>query len=183
MSRVSDALERLRTAGSRVSRADSDAALEGPKFGPGCCAGELDELDAWWADGLPDDYREFLQLCRSVAAPDVGSGYFLYSPLLLLCRDYTIPKLVHVTLPTTLQEVFVAAIGGDGGGNQFLLGMSAAGRGRVWKWSHDYPVRFDGMAKDGLTSLAESFSRFLERVGDDWEHFLAGDRSWSYMSG
>jgi hypothetical protein len=31
--------------------------------------------------------------------------------------------------------------------------------------------------------VAGSFAEFLERIAGDWEHFVADDRSWQYLSG
>jgi hypothetical protein len=62
------------------------------------------------------------------------------------------------------------------------MATSAVARGQIWKWSHEAEVRFDGMAKEGLTLLALDFSGFLDRMAQDWEHF-AGDHDWKYLSG
>jgi hypothetical protein len=82
-----------------------------------------------------------------------------------------------------LEEVFVLAVAGDGGGNQFLKAVGSEAAGQVWKWNHERPVRFDGVAREGLTVVAGSFTAFLERVAEDWEHFVHNDRAWSYISG
>jgi hypothetical protein len=45
------------------------------------------------------------------------------------------------------------------------------------------PARVDHVATEGLDLVATEFFEFLERVATDWEHFVADDRSWSYLSG
>jgi len=183
MSRVRDALDRmLRTAG-RVADQRAVYPLEAPTFGPGCCAGELDELQQAFHAALPPDYLEFLSLCRRIVASDVFNGYYLYSPFGLSRADSSIPRRLHVGTEPRLQEVPVVAIGGDGGGNQFLLGFGEVSSGHVWKWNHEHPVRSSGVVRQGVTEIAGSFSEFLERVADDWEHFEQNDRSWVYLSG
>jgi len=180
MSRVSDALGRLRLAGAALPDMPSVYPLQAPAFGPGCCQGELDELQE--RGPLPADYVEFLTLCRRIVASDVFNGYYVYSPL---CRpaDSAIPRRLLVGVEPTLQEVTVAVVAGDGGGNQFVMAVGGEAAGRIWKWNHEYPPRFDGVAREGLTEIAASFSGFLERVADDWEHFVADDRGWAYISG
>ncbi|MFO0696685.1 MAG: hypothetical protein U0230_24155 [Polyangiales bacterium] len=183
MSRVESVLQRLRAAGGLVSGTKSLHPLRDAVFGPGCCAGELTEFASWWRGGLPGDYEELLSLCRSVSAPDVHNGYFIYSPLAVARQDASIPRRLHVVIGEALEEVGVTAFAGDGAGNQFLLGMGGVGRGMVWKWSHERPVRFDGVATEGLTLEASSFVEFLERIAEDWEHFVRGDHDWVYLSG
>jgi hypothetical protein len=180
MSRVADALDRLRTVGAMVPRVASPYPLEPPTFGPGCCAGELDELQE--GSPLPPDYVEFLSLCRRIVASDVFNGYYFYSPL-SSPGDSSIPRRLLVGAEPRLQEVLVRVVAGDGGGNQFLMGVGAVSAGHVWKWNHELPARVDGVAREGLTEIATSFSAFLERVADDWEHFVRDDRGWPYISG
>ena len=180
MTRVSDALDRLRVAGAALPRLRSVHPLEAPTFGPGCCTGELDELQE--RRRLPYDYVEFLSLCRRIVASDVFNGYYLYSPL-GRPADSSIPRRLLVGAEPRLQEVAVSAVAGDGGGNQFLMGVGSVAAGRVWKWNHERPVGLDGVAREGLTEIADSFTAFLERVADDWEHFVRNDPAWSYISG
>jgi hypothetical protein len=180
MSRVSDALDRLREAGAALSRLASVTPLKAPTFGPGCSTGELDELQE--RGPLPGDYVEFLSLCRRIVASDVFNGYYLYSPL-GRPSDTAIPRRLLIGAEPTLQEVAVSAVGGDGGGNLFLMGVGPIAAGRVWKWNHEHPARSDGVTREGLTEVADSFATFLQRVAEDWEHFARGDRDWPYISG
>jgi hypothetical protein len=185
MSRIRRVLERLKAAAERVPSAPSSYPLAAPRFGPGCCDGELAELQSEFVSGLPADYLEYLSLCRRIDAADVFNGYFLYSPLRLsrVKGEQGAPRFLHVGVGPALQEIFVTTIGSDGGGNRFLMGTSATGHGQIWKWSHDAELRFDGMGKDGLLLLAADFGAFLERMADDWEHFAAGEHDWPYFAG
>lgn len=179
MSQIEKVLNRMKEAGAKLSILDFPYPIEVPEFGPGCHQVEIDEIEENWP--LPTDYREYLLLCRYINAADVFNGYFLFSPIGIATADG--PKILHVEIDGGLDEVQVAAIGGDGGGNLFLMGRSPNAAGEVWKWNHEYPPRFDGVSSDGLLFVAASFTEFLERVADDWEHFVADDRDWSYISG
>jgi hypothetical protein len=181
VSRIEAALNRLREAAERIETLDSPYPLRKPSFGPGCCAPEIAELLGEGATRV-SEYAEYLCLCRRVDAGDVFNGYFLFSPLLVV-RQTDGPRRLHVGHGADLSEVEVLTVGGDGGGNLFLMSKSPNESGAVWKWNHEAEVRFDGVAKDGLTKVADSFGGFLERVAADWEHFAAGDRTWDYISG
>jgi hypothetical protein len=181
VSRIESALDRLRDAAERIQGLDSPYPLHKPSFGPGCCAPEVDELLGDRAARL-SEYAEYLRLCRRVDGADVFNGYFLFSPLLVV-RQTEAPRRLHVGHGADLSEVEVLTVGGDGGGNLFLMSTSPDAPGAVWKWDHEAEVRFDGVAKDGLTRVADSFGGFLERVATDWEHFVARDRTWNYISG
>jgi len=45
---------------------------------------------------------------------------------------------------------------------------------KVWKWDHE---------TGDLALVSLGFSSFLARIIEDWEHFLADDREWPYLSG
>jgi hypothetical protein len=182
VSRILAVLQRLRDCAARVPDLESPYPLHSPAFGPPCCDAEIDELLGSAASRV-SEYVEFLRLCRRIDASDVFNGYFLYSPVAIAASDGSIPRILQVDLGRGLDEVFVLRIGGDGGGNQFVMGTGKNAPGTVWKWNHEHPVRFDGMAKEGLSQVATSFSAFLERMAEDWEHFVDRDRSWTYLSG
>ena len=42
----------------------------------------------------------------------------------------------------------------------------------------EHPPRFDGVVCEGLLLLSRSFEGFLERIADDWEHFVSQDMEW-----
>ena len=98
-------------------------------------------------------------------------------------QDSSVPRLLHIEEGSVLQEIKIMAIGGDGASNQFLMSKSTSSIGHIWKWCHEYPVRFDGVANEGLTLISRSFSEFLTRVADDWQRFIANDGSWQYLAG
>ena len=158
---------------------DSPYPLMAPEFGAGCHEAEIEELEG--KTRLADGHREFLLACRRIDASDVYNGYFLFSPIVIATIDG--PRRLYVSNEPHLEEVSVSPIGGDGGGNLFLIGRSPNALGWVWKWNHEYPIRFDGVAREGLLLLSRSFEGFLERIADDWEHFVSQDREWDYISG
>ncbi|MEZ4407867.1 MAG: hypothetical protein R3A52_15545 [Polyangiales bacterium] len=80
-------------------------------------------------------------------------------------------------------ESEVIAVGGDDGGNLFVMGTSANAPGRVWRWNHEHPARADGTAIDGVTEVAADFVSFARRIALDWERIVANDTEWRYISG
>jgi hypothetical protein len=183
MNQVRLALDRLRRAALAIPGMSSPYPLLEPRFGPGCCDGELEELRQGFRGprALPEDYVEYLSLCRRIDAADVFNGYFLFSPL-RLCGSAG-PSSVQVPDLGIYDEVFVLSVGGDGGGNLFVMGTSPSALGFIWKWNHECPPRFDGVALKGVTLVARGFTEFLDRIAEDWEHFAAGDKEWAYVSG
>lgn len=182
MSSVAQVMDRLRAVGDLVPRLERPYQLAAPRFGPGCCEAEIDELLGEDRTELAE-YAEFLSRCRRVDAADVHDGYFLYSPLLVV-QQSDAPRQLHVGEEPNFREVEVLCVGGDGGGNQFVMSSNGPLVGTVWKWNHEQVVRLDRVAREGLTKIADSFVGFLERVALDWEKFVAGDDpSWPYISG
>jgi len=171
----------MRIAGAAVAAIESPYPLDVPRFGPACCEAEIDELLGAKRVELAE-YSEFLSINRRIDAADIYNGYFLFSPL-LVARQIDMPQRLHVGIEPNLSEVEVLPIGSDGGGNGFLMGRSGPSVGLVWKWDHERVVRSDGVAREGVVKVAETFVGFLERVALDWEHFVSGDTSWSYISG
>lgn len=77
----------------------------------------------------------------------------------------------------------IEPIGGDGGGNFFLLEATSRSDASVWKWLHELGCADDGIDSESVVEMARSFSAFLERMADDWEAFVRDDRAWRFMSG
>ena len=109
---------------------------------------------------------------------DIHNGYELLSPSLTIrIRDQDeIPKTIggSPTLP----------VGADGGGNLFLLTLRPPHE--VWKWNHETGAATNGtlpLAHPSLTPVSFGFVAFLERVLEDWEHFVADDRQWPFLAG
>ncbi len=180
MTRIEAAMARLRQCAERIGSLQAPYAREMPFFGPGCCEAEIAELLGNRAPRLAE-YGEYLRLCRRIDAADVFNGYSLFSPLLVV-QQTEAPRRLLVGREPQLLEVEVLAVGGDGGGNLFLMSTSSNQPGAVWKWDHESGARFDGVARDGLTEVAGDFAGFLERIATDWEHFAAGDDAWSYLA-
>jgi hypothetical protein len=65
----------------------------------------------------------------------------------------------------------VMPVATDGGGNAFLMSLRG---GTVWKWNHE---------TGGVRAVADNFTGFLQRVLQDWEHYLSDDDTWDYLSG
>lgn len=181
MTSVETALRRMRAAAERVATLDPPYPLEPPRFAAGCSPAEIDELLGDAASRVRP-YAEFLSRCRSVDAADVFNGYFLFSPIDVI-RQAHAPRRVLIGQEPFLAEVEVLAVGGDGGGNLFVMGTSVNAPGRVWKWNHEHPARADGTAIDAVTEVAADFVSFLERIALDWEHFVANDAEWRNISG
>jgi len=179
MTRIETLLKRMRVAGPKILDLELYYEAEAPSFEPGCHEAEIEEIEGAWP--FPPDYREFLLRCRRVDAGDIFNGYFLFSPIGVATTSA--PRRLFVGSEPHLEEVRVSPIGGDAGGNMFLMGRSPNALGLIWKWNHEFPPRFDGVAREGLLLVAQSFEEFLARVADDWEHFVAGDREWEYLSG
>ena len=178
MIQIDESLARLRRAASRVVEVTAAWNGDEPFFDGHASDDELLEFARRVGNVPPPDYSEYLKRCRRIVAMDVHNGYELFSPL----NSVHGPKRIHVTVDgESLEDVPVFPIGGDGGGNLFLMDIGQRNTGRVWKWSHEHPPRQDGVAVEGLELIAASFSEFLSRVADDWDHFVDGDTDWPFL--
>ena len=108
------------------------------------------------------------------------NGYALFPPDLLIRIDTGPRRLLK---KETASPVPVLPIGGDGGGNLFVLEVTSRCDAWVWKWLHELGCADDGVETESIEVMSRSFSAFLERIADDWEAFLRDDRAWSFMSG
>jgi cell wall assembly regulator SMI1 len=163
---VQTALDRLRALAARIPVIESTYPLLEPSFAPGAPPDEVDALEATLAARLPGDYRRFLLLCSRVDAMDVWNGYAVHSPAqvqrILAAREvadrYGGEKLVPVA--------------SDGGGNLFFMTLPS---GQILKWRQL-------VSTSPFIEVASSFTGFLERMADDWFHFIEDDREWQYMA-
>jgi hypothetical protein len=166
---VSAALERLRALARRISLIEYEPnyRLAEPSFASGAASQEIAALEATLASPLPSDYRRFLILCSRIDAMDVWSGYAIHFPSqiqrILAAREVPDQHVGQKLVP----------IGSDGGGNIFFMALPS---GNVLKWRHD-------VSTSPFVELASSFSGFLERMAEDWAHFIDDDREWKYMAG
>ena len=176
-------LDRLKTLAQEIGDAGAGGFAGAPRFGGRCLPEEIDELCALFKVQLPSDYREWLLSCRRLFAPDVRSGYFLFSPISILdtWTQSGTPKRILGDDPEVVGDVPTIPIGGDAHGNLFLLSVSEDLNGSVWKWDQGVPPQTDGSLTHGTTRVAASFSAFLERVVEDWTHHLDEDSEWHYV--
>src|SRR5688500_12292472 len=178
--KIEDTLTRLRNAASRAVEVTAAWNGEEPVFDGQATDDELREFASRTAEALPSDYVDYLKRCRRIVAMDVHNGYELFAP----SSDVRSPERSQVSGDGRVaEEVPVLPVGGDGGGKRFLLAIGSRPAGRVWEWLHEYPIPPNGIAVEGLERVAASFSAFLARVADDWEHFVDGDDEWKFLSG
>jgi hypothetical protein len=142
---------------------------ERPEFHPGASPDAISALQAVVRSQLPEEFTYFLGQCDSIIAMDVWNGYWIGGVEGLL------RSIARKDFPSVVSEsnnpvaVFPAAT--DGGGNGFLLSSNGDA---IWKWNHE---------TGDTTLVASGFSSFLERIADDWKHYLSGDQAWRYLSG
>ena len=179
--RVDDVLRDLRLLGAEIAGYDLGYPVEKVVFEEGASASRIEQLASLAAEPLPADYRYFLSQCAGFVAMDFHNGYAMHTPELVMrmVRDPAGPKrLVAGTAVATLLPV-----AGDGGGNVFLLRLGAATP--VLRWDHETGGSRPEVssADPNLMIVADSFAAFLERIRDDWRHFLGPDPgSWTYIT-
>jgi hypothetical protein len=177
---ISTTLDVLRALSVRISDLDSPYPLKPATFAEPASTERLASLEKVTGP-LPRDYREFLSACGGIIAMDFFNGYHVFDPGLVeshFDQDY-LPRFIDTDGATTR----VLSVAGDGGGNLFLLERDEPFR--VWKWNHELgaataPTRHDHRS---LFLIAQTFSGFLERVAEDWTHFVKNDTKWTYISG
>lgn len=171
----------LRELGARLDGVDAGYPLQPAEFADAVSSERIAALERV-AGALPSDYREFLGLCGGFTAMDFHNGYAVFGPELVarLLEEQGPPRFVQIgEVPSR-----VLSVGGDGGGNLFLLHVTDPWR--VWKWNHELgpcsaTVRSDDPA---LTEIGQGFTTLLERFVEDWRHFLSDDYGkWRYISG
>lgn len=179
--RVDGVLRELRSLGAAIAECDLGYPVEEATFEDGASAARIDELAALVGEPLPQDYRYFLTRCAGFVAMDFHNGYAMHPPELVarMFRDSTAPK----RLPAAPAGGALLPVAGDGGGNLFLLGLGATGA--VLRWDHESGGARpdDASGNPHLTLVADGFTAFLERIRDDWRHFLDPEsESWDYIT-
>lgn len=97
---------------------------------------------------IPSDLTTLYWVISEVSLPDVGSGYFIHSPV-------TVAEHFREYGPAPIDGEWIAPVfASDGGGHLFAIG----GGGQVWKsttasWSDDCDL------------VAASLQEFLEQLG------------------
>jgi len=169
-SHIHDLLYRLRIVGNKIPDVLCVYPLEAPIFGTGISQSDIASLEAAIKAPLPKDFLAFQKLCGFISAMDIWNGYSLMeaSRINALIVDAHSPPAIQVV---NGQSTLIP-IGGDGGGNLFLTAF--ADSYHISKWNHE---------TGSQEKLADSFTEFLERMLEDWEHFVIQDSDWKYMSG
>ena len=174
-------LRDLRALGAEIATYDFDYPVEEASFEPGASAARIDALGALVPEPLPTDYRYFLTQCAGFVGMDFHNGYVIHPPEEIgrLLREPGSPKRVE----TGDGVVALLPVGGDGGGNVFLLRLRAPYL--VLRWDHEIGEARDVLPAGHLSlrPISDSFASLLERIRDDWRHFLGADAaSWTYLS-
>ncbi|HEY0075073.1 MAG TPA: SMI1/KNR4 family protein [Abditibacteriaceae bacterium] len=167
-SQIKNILDRLRSTGTKIPAVPCIYQLKEPVFGTGSPQADIVSLEDAIKAPLPQDFVAFQELCGTISAMDIWNGYSIMgaSHIKSLFAD---TQLLHV-FHTDSQSIMMP-IGSDGGGNMFLMGF--VGGNQILKWNHE---------TDSQEKLADSFTEFLERMLEDWEHFVIQDANWKYMS-
>jgi hypothetical protein len=179
--RIDSALRDLRTLGAEIANQDFGYPVEAATFDSGADASRSGAVAALVEAPLPSDYIYFLSQCAGVMGMDFHNGYVLHTP------EEVVRRLSEGGLPrqvtTADGAVPVIPVASDGGGNVFLLQVGPPYG--VLRWDHETGGGGDAPASahDGIQPVADSFASFLERIRDDWRHFLGDDpASWTYIT-
>ena len=160
-------MEVIRTLARLQSIADRFLEWQTPRFAAPAASEAIHELERVAGTRLPGDLRAFLERLDEIVAMDIHNGYWLGGTGALtrsvLRNDF--PKELK-TGGSLIQALPVAT---DGGGNAFLVASDGGG---VWRWDHE---------TRNTAQVATSFSKFLARVADDWEHAAADDPDWAFL--
>ena len=165
---MEDIINRLKDLARQIPNVPCVYQLELPTFGDGTAETQIRMLESQLTASLPPDFIFFQQRCGCISAMDIWNGYALFdaSHILALMNDRNSPISIRLT-----EAQHIVPIGGDGGGNLFVMSLDEK---QVFKLNHE---------TGELKVLANAFADFLQRMCHDWEHFLAGDDKWEYMSG
>ena len=178
-SRVDRVLRDLRSLGSEIANCDVGYPVEEASFENGAAVSRIEAIAAMVGGPLPDDYRYFLSRCAGFVAMDFHNGYVLHTPeeVVGLFRQGGTPQ----RLTTEVGAIPVAPIAADGGGNVFFLQLSPPHA--ILRWDHEMGETAGSVPDTHLQPIAGSFVSFLERIREDWRHFLGPDpASWTYIT-
>jgi hypothetical protein len=147
---------------------DCFSAEEKPTFSAGASPQAITALQGCVSQPLPDDFASFLHRCDSIVAMNVWNGLWIGGIVSLerSIKRNDFPKMLN----RERNQIELVPVATDGGGNAFLMALSDRS---VWKWNHE---------SNDCTLVADDFSGFLKRIIDDWEHYLAGDFVWNYLT-
>ena len=181
VARIDGALRDLRSLGAEIASHDIGYPVEPASFESGAAASRVQSIAALVAEPLPADYAYFLSRCAGFVGMDFQNGYAMHTP------EEVVRHLRRAGTPRQLtvadDAVPVIPVAADGGGNLFLLRLRAPHT--VLRWDHEIGEARDTLPvdHDGLQPVAVDFASLLERIRDDWSHFLGPDpTSWSYLT-
>ncbi len=161
-SEITAVIARLRALGAELADVDLGYPAEPATFDEGASEPRISTLEGAVGDRLPDDYRAFLLECAGIIAMDFFNGYVIHAPELVarLLKERGPPK--HLLVQGSKKALL--AIGGDGGGNLFLLELSDPCR--VWKWNHESMNSSEAATPSSseLSLVSTGFPAFLERI-------------------
>ena len=179
--RVDRVLLDLRTLGAEIANLDFGYPVEEATFESGAAASRIESVAALVGEPLPIDYRYFLSQCAGFVGMDFQNGYAVHTP------EEVVRMFFQGDAPLTVHSadgpVPVLPVAGDGGGNVFLLKLRTPHV--VLRWDHEFGEVNDALppTHPGFREVADGFVSFLERIRDDWSHFLGPDpESWTYIT-
>lgn len=181
VARIEEALRDLRALGAEIASLDFGDPVEQATFERGAAACRMESIVALVAEPLPGDYACFLSRCAGFVGMDFHNGYVMHTPeeVVRHVHGAGAPKRVTAAGDT----IPVLPVAADGGGNQFLLRLRAPHT--VLRWDHETGEAHDTLPADhgSLQPVAADFVSLLERIRDDWRHFLGPDpASWTYLA-
>ena len=179
--RIDRVLLDLRTLGAEIASHDFGYPVEEATFETGAAAFHIASVAALVEEPLPFDYQYFLSQCGGFAGMDFHNGYVVHRPdeVVRLFREAGAPQRVI----TANDAVPVLPVAGDGGGNVFLLQLRTPHI--VLRWDHEIGESGDALpaAHPGFREISRGFVSLLERIREDWRHFLGSDpESWTYIA-
>jgi len=164
---------RLRSLAVEMEAIDLGYPSAPVAFGPPGPLPAVSEIAQELGVRLPVDYLWFITNVGGVSAADMFNGYFIHSAEVLRSTNQCPSFPTHVQHRTREQRLL--CIGGDGGGNLWVIGTSEPFP--VFKWDHER-----GESVEGLSYIADGFVALLERMAQDWRQFLSGNHEWKYLA-
>jgi hypothetical protein len=118
-SEIHNLIDRLQEVGSKMPKVPGVYPLEEPVFGTGVSEDDIASLESLLQAPLAEDFLLFQELCGSISAMDIWNGYDLMGAchIKALITNPDSPQVIQVKHGQSL----MIPIGGDGGGNLFLM--------------------------------------------------------------
>ena len=179
--RIDSVLRDLQSFGAEIANRDFGYSVEEATFERGASVSRIAAIAAIIAQPLPIDYSHFLTKCAGFVGMDFHNGYVIHTPeeVVRLFRQGGTPK----RLTTADAAIPVLPVAGDGGGNVFLLQLAPPHF--VLRWDHEIGDIGEEVPATHhcFRPISDSFVSFLERIREDWSHFLGPDpAAWIYIT-